>query len=185
MLNHVVALGRVLGLGGSNGCTVEDDLSPEKAHTLIVGFGQGHYVPKCVDCAKRPGVAVGHMIASYVRSKCQYSRQPPFSALLLLVLLLHGLAITFLSSCVTPTHLFRASILMGMIGERQSEKQFQLHARHFGTICLLLLLLIRNRFVPIRSMLLIAILSLSFKALTAQFFRSVTFFIAEPSLLSC
>ncbi len=62
-----VALGRVLGLDGSEGYSVSDDLSPEKAHTLIVGFGQGHYVPKCGDCARRARVAVGHMIASYVR----------------------------------------------------------------------------------------------------------------------
>eukprot|EP01084_Bolivina_argentea_P164389 285796_1 len=60
-----VALGRVLGLDASNGYAVDDDLSPEKSHTLIVGFSQGHYVPKCVDCARRAGVSVGHMIASY------------------------------------------------------------------------------------------------------------------------
>ncbi len=61
-----VALGRVLGLDASNGYAVDDDLSPETSHSLIVGFGQGHYVPKCVDCARRAGVSVGHMIASYV-----------------------------------------------------------------------------------------------------------------------
>ncbi len=68
-----VALGRVLGLDSSDGYAVDDDLSPEKSHTLIVGFGQGHYVPKCVDCARRAGVSVGHMIASYVRQKYEYA----------------------------------------------------------------------------------------------------------------